>query len=153
MEYRFVEKAPFKVVGVMETAQTNERGVFIPNDNQSTKEEFRQSFEQLLNTRVNNMLHVAVNKTERSVDSYIGIETTAICPPSLVELEIPKQTWAVFEIASLSPHVINKTWYDLFMYWFPVHGYELANNIEFFHEMKECNRYELWIPVIKSKSY
>lgn len=138
----------------METVQTNERGVFIPNNNQSTtKEQLRQSFERLLNTRVNNMLYVAVNKTERSVDSYIGIETTAICPPSLMELEIPKQTWAVFEIGSLSPHVINKTWYDLFMDWFPAHGYELAENVEFFREMKERNRYELWIPVIKSKSY
>ncbi len=128
MEYRFVEKNLFKVVGVMETVQTNERGVFIPNNNQSMKVQFCQSVERLLNTRVNNMLNVAVNKTEHSVDSYIGFETTAISPQSLVELEIPMQTWAVFELGSLSPHNINKTWNDLFMYWFPVHGYELAVN-------------------------
>ncbi|WP_404457173.1 GyrI-like domain-containing protein [Oceanobacillus kapialis] len=153
MEYRFVKKPPFKVVGFLENTHTNERGVFIPNDNHFTKEQFRQSLEQLLNTRVDNLLHVAVNKTEQSVDSYIGIETTAICPPSLVKLKIPEQTWAVFEIGSLSPRIINKTWYDLFIYWFPVHGYELANNIEFFREMKERHKYELWIPVIKNKSY
>lgn len=153
MKYRFVEKNSFKVVGVMETVQTNERGVFIPNNNQSTKEQLRQSFERLLDTRVHNMLYVAVNKTEQSVDSYIGFETTAINSQSLVELEIPKQTWAVFELGSLSPHIINKTWNDLFMYWFPVHGYELAEKVEFFREMKERDRYELWIPVIKSNSY
>lgn len=137
----------------METVQTNERGVFIPNNNQSTKEQLRQSFERLLDTRVHNMLYVAVNKTEQSVDSYIGFETTAISSQSLVELEIPKQTWAVFELGSLSPRIINKTWNDLFMYWFPVHGYELAEKVEFFREMKERDRYELWIPVIKSNSY
>lgn len=149
LKFRIVDKGYFKVIGFMETVQINGSGTFIPNYNESNREQIQETLEQLLNERISNIFNIVINKSDQLVDSYIGIETEAMCPPSLVEVAIPKQTWAVFEIVSLAPYVINKTWHDLFAFWFPVHGYELADNVEFYLEKREHNRFELWIPVKK----
>lgn len=152
MKYSIVEKENFKVIGIMETVQINNKGSFITNYNELNKKQILDKLEQLLNTKINNILYGTINKTDQIVESFIGIETDANCPKcpkSLVEFEIPKQKWAVFELVSFAPQVINNIWSELCSYWFPVNGYELASNVELYQEKTEHNRYELWIPVKK----
>lgn len=73
--------------------------------------------------RVGEILYIAVKQWEELNDYYVGVEISEKfsnpLPESLVELEIPMQTWSVFELPSLSYSVINDTWYKLFTEWFP----------------------------------
>ena len=156
MKYKLENKGTFKVVSIRETITPNEKGIFVPNINQTTRENFCQYFKQLSERRVGEILYIAVKQWEELNDYYVGVEISEKfsnpLPESLVELERPMQTWAVFELPSLSYSVINDTWYKLFTEWFPDHGYELAENVQFFREKNDIHRYELWVPIIKGNN-
>lgn len=156
MKYRMENKGHFRIIGIRETMSPNEKRIFVPRINQTTRENFRQYLKQLSGKRVNEVLYIAVKQWEELSDYYMGVETSTKfphpLPDSLVEVEIPMQTWAVFELPSLSYSVIDNIWYHLFTEWFPDHGYELAENAHFFREINDIHRYELWVPIIKKKS-
>ena len=105
MKYRLENKESFKIIGIRETILPNEKHIFVPSINQTTRENFCQYLKQLSGKRVDEMLYVAVKQWEELSDYYMGVETSTKfpqpLPDSLVEVEIPTQTWAVFELPSL----------------------------------------------------
>jgi predicted transcriptional regulator YdeE len=100
----------------------------------------------------NQDISFVVNSSRSIIVYYIGFETTTECPKSLVELDIAKQKWAVFDLSSTSPQTLYNIWYYLFIEWFPTNEYELVENAEFIRVLKFDVSYELWVPVVKSKS-
>ncbi|MFC4403742.1 AraC family transcriptional regulator [Gracilibacillus xinjiangensis] len=87
----------------------------------------------------------------------IGMEKTEAAPmEELVEKEIPKATWAVFEAVGPMPDAIQKVWKRIFSEWFPSTGYEHANapELEVYlpgNPNDEDYRSEVWIPIIDNK--
>lgn len=151
MKYRFVSKESFKIVGIKETAPIQKNGVFVPGIDQTIYKDTQTYFEQVSMEKIDEILYIAVDHADL-VDYYIGFETTAEYPHSLVELIIAKQEWAIFELSSISPRALYNTWYYLFSEWFPANGYELVENAQFFRVIKVNALYELWVPVARSKS-
>ncbi|RAV14189.1 GyrI-like domain-containing protein [Paenibacillus contaminans] len=151
MNFRFVSRESFKIVGIKKTSPIHKIGVFVPGIDQTTHEDMQTYFEQVTMEKVNEILYIAVDHTDNLVDYYFGFETTAECPKSLVELIISKQKWAVFNLSSTSPQTLYNTWYYLFSEWFPTNGYELVANAQFFRVLKVDASYELWVPVARSK--
>jgi predicted transcriptional regulator YdeE len=152
MNFRFVSRESFKIVGIKKTSPIHKIGAFVPEIDQTTHEDMQTYFEQVTLGKVNEILYIAVDHTDNLVDYYIGFETTAECPKSLVELIIAKQEWAVFELSSTSPRALYNTWYYLFSEWFSTNEYELVENAQFFRVIKVDALYELWVPVARSKS-
>lgn len=152
MNYRFVSKESFKIVGIKETAPIHKNGVFVPGIDQTTYKDMQTYFEQVSMEKVDEILYIAVDHADDLVDYYIGFETMAECPNFIVELIIAKQEWAVFELSSTSPRALYNTWYYLFSEWFPTNGYELVENAQFFRIIIVDALYELWVPVARGKS-
>lgn len=152
MNFRFVSRESFKIVGIKKTSPKQKNGVFVPRIDQPTHEDMQTYLEQITMEKVNEILYIAVDHTENLIDYYVGFETTAECPKTLDELIISKQKWAVFDLSSVSPQTLYKTWYYLFSEWFPANGYELVKNAEFFRVLQLDSSYELWLPVVNSNS-
>lgn len=152
MNFQIVSRESFKIVGIKETLPINKNGVFVPGIDQTTYKDMQTYFEQVSMEKVDEILFIAVDHTDDLVDYYIGFETTAECPNSLVELIIAKQKWVVFELSSISPRSLYNTWHYLFSEWFSTNGYELVENAQFFRVIKVDALYELWVPVARSKS-
>lgn len=151
MNFRLVSRESFKIVGIKKTSPIQQIGAFVPSTEQTTHEDMRTYFEQVTMEKVNEIFYIAVNHTDDLFDYYIGFETMAECPQTLNELIISKQNWAVFDLLSVSPQILYKTWHHLFSQWFPENGYELAKNAEFYRVEKLDSSCELWIPVVNSK--
>ena len=74
MKYKLENKGTFKVVSIRETITPNEKGIFVPNINQTTRENFCQYFKQLSERRVGEILYIAVKQWEELSDYYVGVE-------------------------------------------------------------------------------
>jgi hypothetical protein len=74
MKYKLENKGTFKVVSIRETITPNEKGIFVPNINQTTRENFCQYFKQLSERRVGEILYIAVKQWEELNDYYVGVE-------------------------------------------------------------------------------
>lgn len=150
MNFRVVSKDSFKIVGIKQTSPLHKIGVFVPEIDRTLHEHLHNYFEQETKEKANEIIYMAVYHTDHEIDYYIGFETTAECPESLVELIVLKQKWAVFELSSISSQALDSTWYYLFTDWFPANGYELVANAEFFRVLQLDSAYELWVPVINA---
>ncbi|MEK5252494.1 GyrI-like domain-containing protein [Paenibacillus sp. FSL F4-0125] len=151
MNFRIVSRESFKIVGIKETSPMHKNGVFVPGIDQTTYKDMQTYFEQVSMEKVDEILFIALDHTDDLVDYYIGFETTAECPNSLVDLIIAKQKWVVFKLSSISTRSLYNTWYYLFSEWFPANGYELVANAQFFRVLQVDASYELWVPVARSK--
>jgi len=152
MNVRFESRGSFKIVGIKETSSIHHNGVFVPDIDSTRYKDMQTFFVQVSKEKVDEILLVAVDRTDDQVDCYIGFETMAECPDSLVELIIPKQMWVVFELSSISPGSLYNTWNYLFSEWFSANGYELVENAQFFRVIKADAQYELWVPIARSKT-
>lgn len=93
---------------------------------------------------------------DNTTDYYIGAITTNDCPDDLVELNIPAQTWAVFEIVGTLPTAMGDVWGRIFSEFFPTTGYEHTKGpeVEWYSggDMgSPTYRSEIWIPITKHK--
>ncbi len=91
---------------------------------------------------------------DNTTDYYIGTITTSKCPDGFAELNIPAQTWAVFEIVGALPTAMAEVWGRIFSEWFPTTGYEhsKAPEIEWYSSGdmgSEAYKSEIWIPIVK----
>lgn len=151
MNFHFVEKQAFEIVGLKETVDTT-GGKFEP---EIWKELENDGLLNRLGGFADNdfpgVLHVNANITAHRRDYFISVATTANdVPPVLSKLIVPAATWAVFQTSGPQPETMLRTWERIYAEWLPSSGYELAEPIEFVRDLndpREPAANEIWIPV------
>lgn len=145
MNYKIVEKEAFTVVGKKETVASSE-AEFNPKMWEHIKE-IEESIRTYDNTSFSGILNITLTKENGDMDYYIATATTKPCPKELETLDIPAQTWAVFQVTGEMPDALLSTWERVYTEWFPTSGYELAEAPEFVRGIND--KTEIWIPVQK----
>ncbi|WP_078382104.1 AraC family transcriptional regulator [Sutcliffiella halmapala] len=149
MNYRFVEKEAFTIVGMKETVHSAGNH-FQPKLWDEIDGPRYKQLEKLANTEVPGILHATVSKSQDTIDYYIAVVTNVECPKEFTKLEIQKQTWAVFEAVGPMPETMLTTWERIYTEWFPNSGYELADAPELVREAdNDDSKQEIWIPIVK----
>lgn len=152
MNFHFVIKKAFKIVGIKETVDTTD-GEFYPEIwNELENDDLLNKLKSLSNTDFPEILHVSANITANSRDYYISVATTKDAPQEFTTLEIPAVTWVIFKTSGPQPETMLKTWERIYAEWLPSSGYELAESIEFIRDLndpKDLSANEIWIPVKK----
>ena len=156
MNYRIVEKDAFKVVGIKDRfSHVDNLGASVGNMWASTPQETMQEIMSLSNVEPTALIGAYSEMyDDNTTDYYIGTITTSDCPPDLVALEVPAETWAIFEIIGALPTAMAEIWGRIFSEWFPTTGYEhsKAPEIEWYSAgdmSSETYKSEIWIPVLK----
>ncbi|MBM7839845.1 AraC family transcriptional regulator [Alkalihalobacillus xiaoxiensis] len=147
MNYRFVEKEAFRIIGKKENVLVDKNG-FNPQLWDSL-EEIEASMVPDREASFQQIVHVATAKKSGEVDYYIAVESTKPCPPGFDEHVIPANTWAVFTATGELPEALLTTWERIYSEWFPTSGYELADAPEFTTNVTETTN-EIWVPVMKA---
>ncbi|TYP74142.1 AraC family transcriptional regulator [Paenibacillus methanolicus] len=152
MNFYFVEKEAFNIVGIKETVDTT-GGNFHPEIwNELENDDLLKKLEQFSNTDFQGILHVNANITANSRDYYISVATTKDDSQEFTTFEIPAATWSVFKTSGPQPDTMLKTWERIYAEWLPSSGYELAESIEFVRDLNDptdLSAYEIWVPVKK----
>lgn len=164
MQYRFEEKEPFRIVGIMKRVPIVFQGenpeiAAMVNDLDAEKIALLKS---LSNTEPRGMLSASANFDEGrmeergKLDHYIGVATTSNAPAHLAQLDVPASTWAVFTPEGPYPQGAQEAWGRIFAEWFPGSGYELSEGPEILwtsgpNPAAADFRSEIWIPVRKSR--
>ncbi|MBN6886959.1 AraC family transcriptional regulator [Cytobacillus horneckiae] len=162
MNYRIIDKEPFKIVGIGKRVPIQFEGVN-PEINkmwQALKAEDIHYLKGLSNIEPTGLVSASTDfsegRMEEKGDLYhmIGVATTEDSPSHYDCLEIPALTWAVFESVGPFPQTLQHTWGRIYSEWFPSTTYEQVDGPEIlWNESKDLTsatfRSELWIPVKK----
>lgn len=162
MNYRIEEKEAFHIVGIKERVPIIFHGVNpkIAAMWESLNDETIRKLKELSNVTPLGLLSASVNFSEGrmeekgQLDHYIGVATTKDCPDHLVQLEVPAETWAVFEAVGPFPDTLQDVWGRIYSEWFPSSNYEQVEGPEIlWNEHKNVTsptfKSEIWIPVLK----
>jgi AraC family transcriptional regulator len=161
MNYRIVEKAGFRIVGIMKRVPLIYEGVNpeIAAMWQSLDEDTINTLKALSNVEPIGLLSASTNFSEGRLDGgeldhYIGVATTRESPQNLTCLDVPASTWSVFESVGPFPETLQNIWGRIYSEWFPSSNYEQVNGPEIlWNENKDVDsptfRSEIWIPVSK----
>jgi AraC family transcriptional regulator len=161
MNYRLVEKAAFRIVGIKKRVTLRYNGVNpeIAAMWASLDAETIRQLKAITNVEPIGLVSASVNFSEGrqdggTLDHYIGAATDKSCPASFEALEVPALTWAVFESAGPFPETLQSVWGRIYAEWFPSSDYEQAEGPELlWNESKDVTsptfRSEIWIPVKK----
>lgn len=164
MNYRIVEKKPFKIAGIMKMVNIVFEGVNpeITGMYQSLNEELINKMKSLSNVEPYGIISASNNFSEGrmeekgKLDHYIGVATDKNETDDLEVLEVPSGTWAVFEAIGPFPETLQNVWGRIYSEWFPSSNYELAKGPEIlWNESKDTSKKdyksEIWIPVSMKK--
>ena len=152
MNYRIEQKNSFAVVGVKQRfSHVDGLGESIGKMWSETPEETIAQIAELGNGLVGVYSGMYEDNT---TDYYIAAITEKDTPDTLVKLEIPTLTWAIFEIIGPMPTAMAEIWGRIFSEWFPTSGYEHAEAPEVeWYSNGDLSAFdyksEIWIPVIK----
>ena len=152
MNYRIEQKNSFAVVGVKQRfSHVDSLGESIGKMWSETPEETIAQIAELGNGLVGVYSGMYEDNT---TDYYIAAITEKDTPDTLVKLEIPTLTWAIFEIIGPMPTAMAEIWGRIFSEWFPTSGYEHAEAPEVeWYSNGDLSAFdyksEIWIPVIK----
>jgi AraC family transcriptional regulator len=161
MNYRIVEKAGFRIIGIMKRVPLIYTGVNpeIASMLADLNDETINLLKSLSNIEPEGIISASTNFSEGRLDGgeldhYIGVATTREHPENLARLEVPASTWAVFESVGPFPETLQNIWGRIYSEWFPSSGYESVEGPEIlWNENKEITsptfRSEIWIPVSK----
>jgi len=160
MKCRIVEKGAFRVIGIMKTVPIVFRGVnpHIASMWQELDSEKISLLKSLSSVEPFGIIQASTNFSEGrmeekgTLDHYIGVASTADCPSGFAALEVPAQTWAVFEAVGPFPETLQDVWGRIYSVWFPSSNYEAAGGPEIlWNEQPDTTvpdfRSEIWIPV------
>ena len=160
MNYRIVEKEPFRIIGIMKRVPIQFHGVNSEIESmwKSLDTNLIEQLKKLSNVEPYGLIQASVNFSEGrmeekgELDHYIGVVTTQECPGGLKQLEVSASTWAVFEAVGPFPDTLQNVWGRIYSEWFPTAKYELAIGPEMlWNESKDIHsptfRSEIWIPV------
>ncbi|MGM0752506.1 MAG: AraC family transcriptional regulator [Bacillota bacterium] len=162
MNYRIVEKEPFKLVGFKKRVPIIFNGVnpeIAKMYEQLTPEVIKQ-LKALSNVEPTGIISASTNFSEGrmeekgELDHYIGVATSSDETSEFDELKIKSSTWAVFESIGPFPETLQNIWGRIYSEWFPASGYEAVKGPEMvWNESKDTGdpkyRSEIWIPVKK----
>lgn len=164
MNYRVVEKGPFKIVGIMKRVPIIFNGVNpeVAAMWQSLNMDIINKLKALSNVEPVGLLSASTNFSDGrmvekgELDHYIGVATNGDCPDGLAEIEVSALTWAVFEAVGPFPDTLQNVWGRIYSEWFPSSNYEAAKGPEIlWNENKDMTspkfRSEIWMPVVKKK--
>jgi AraC family transcriptional regulator len=161
MNYRIVEKAEFRIVGLMKRVSLIYEGVNpeIAAMWQSLDEEKISVLKALSTVEPKGFISASTNFSEGrldggALDHYIGVATTQPSPKDLAQLDVPASIWAVFESVGPFPETLQNIWGRIYSEWFPSSTYQQAQGPEIlWNESKEMDsptfRSEIWIPVAR----
>ncbi|MGG6310848.1 AraC family transcriptional regulator [Paenibacillus macerans] len=164
MNYRIVDKEPFRIVGLYKRVPIIFHGVnpHIAEMWQSLNEETIRRLKGLSNMEPAGMISASTNFSEGrmeeqgELDHYIGVATTLECLDRFACLEVPASTWAVFTAVGPFPETLQNVWGRIYAEWFPSASYELAEGPEIlWNESPDTAlpdyKSEIWIPVARKK--
>lgn len=162
MNYRIVEKEAFRIVGIKKRVTLVYHGV---NPEIAAMwaaldaEQIRQ-LKALSSVEPMGLISASVNFSEGrqeggTLDHCIGVATDRPCPADFDALEVPGQTWAVFESVGPFPDTLQSIWGRIYSEWFPSSDYQQVEGPELlWNESSDVTsptfRSEIWIPVRKS---
>ncbi|HBX23742.1 MAG TPA: AraC family transcriptional regulator [Desulfotomaculum sp.] len=162
LNYRIVEKKPFRIVGIMKRVPIIFHGVNpeIASMWKTLNNEMINKLKQLSNVEPLGIIQASTNFSEGrmeekgELDHFIGVATTNECPDNLTRLEVPASTWAVFESAGPFPDTLQNIWGRIYSEWFPSSNYEQVKGPEIlWNEHLDITsptfKSEIWIPILK----
>ena len=160
MEYRIVEKGPFKLVGIKKRVPIVFEGQNpeIMKMVQAITPEQREKLQQLRNTEVKTVVNASFNFDEGRyeekghLDHFVGSITTLDGNFGNFDVvEVPAGNWAVFGSEGPFPETLQNTWAKIFSEWLPSSHYELVDGPEISFNGDFSNPQqvysEIWIPV------
>ncbi|MBI5984123.1 AraC family transcriptional regulator [Clostridium perfringens] len=165
MNYRIVEKGPFKLVGFKKRAPIMFEGVNpdIAKMTELLTPEVIKELKALSNVEPTGIISGSINFSEGrmeekgELDHYIGVATSSDKTAEFDVLKIDACTWAIFESIGPFPETLQNVWGRIYSEWFPSSGYEAVEGPEIlWNESLDTGnpkyRSEIWIPV-KKKDY
>ena len=165
MNYRIVEKGPFKLVGFKKRVPIIFEGVNpeIAKMTELLTPELVKKLKALSNVEPRGIISGSINFSEGrmeekgELDHYIGVATSSDETAEFDVLKIDACTWAIFESIGPFPETLQNVWGRIYSEWFPSSGYEAAPGPEIlWNESPDTGnpkyRSEIWIPV-KKKDY
>ena len=165
MNYRIVEKGPFKLVGIKKRVPIIFKGVNpeIAKMAELLTPEIIKQLKAISNVEPTGIISASVNFSEGrmeekgELDHYIGVATSSNETADFDVLKIDASTWAIFESIGPFPETLQNVWGRIYSEWFPSSGYEVASGPEIlWNESPDTGnpkyRSEIWIPV-KKKDY
>ena len=165
MNYRIVEKGPFKLVGIKKRVPIIFKGANpeIAKMAELLTPEIIKQLKAISNVEPTGIISASANFPEGrmeekgELDHYIGVATTSNETADFDVLEIDGSTWAIFESIGPFPETLQNVWGRIYSEWFPSSGYEAAPGPEIlWNESPDTGnpkyRSEIWIPV-KKKDY
>lgn len=158
MNYKIIEKESFKVLGksIRVSTEDNENFKTIPKFwQESHKNGFCNSLMGKAGTL--GILGVCMDMDEEDSKFTYMIaveENQEIEGENLDLIDIPSQSWAVFECIGPMPDAMQTVWKKIFNEWFPSTGYKHADapELEVYYPGNpndENYKSEIWIPVVK----
>lgn len=162
MNYRIVEKDPFKLAGFKKRVQIIFDGVnpeIVKMTELLTPEVIKQ-LKAISNVEPMGIISASTNFSEGrmqekgELDHYIGVATSSDETAGFDVLKIAAGTWAVFESIGPFPETLQNVWGRIYSEWFPSSGYEAVEGPEIlWNESPDTGnpkyRSEIWIPVKK----
>lgn len=156
MNYRIEEKEAFSIIGIKERySYLDDLGKSVGEMWSNTPKDTMQKISSLANVEPIGLVGAYSEMYEDSTTDYhIGVVTTNECPADFVKLDIPAQTWAVFEIVGALPTAMRDVWERIFSEFFPSTGYEIAEvpEVEWYSDgdmSSAMYKSEIWIPITK----
>lgn len=162
MNYRIVEKGPFKLVGFKKRVPIIFEGVN-PEIAQMTElltSEVVKQLKTISNVEPTGIISASTNFSEGrmeekgELDHYIGVATSGDETAEFDVLKIDACTWAVFESIGPFPETLQNVWARIYSEWFPSSGYEVIEGPEILRNESPDTRNpkyrsEIWIPIKK----
>ena len=162
MNYRIVEKGPFKLVGFKKRVPIIFEGVNpeIAKMTELLTPEVIKQLKAISNVEPTGIISASANFPEGrmeekgELDHYIGVATSSNETADFDVLEIDGSAWAIFESIAPFPETLQNVWGRIYSEWFPSSGYEVAPGPEIlWNESPDTGnpkyRSEIWIPVKK----
>jgi len=162
MNYRIVEKGPFKIVGFKKRVPIIFNGVNpeIAKMTELLTPEVIKKLKALSNVEPTGIISASANFSEGrmeekgELDHYIGVATSSDETAEFDVLKVEDSTWAVFESIGPFPETLQNVWGRIYSEWFPSSGYEAVPGPEIlWNESQDTKnpkyRSEIWIPVKK----
>jgi len=160
MNYRIVEKEPFKLVGLKKRVPIVFNGVNSEIAKMYTllTPEIILTLKGLSDMEPMGIISASANFSEGrmeeqgELDHYIGVATSSKEQTDFAELEVNAGTWAVFESIGPFPETLQNVWGRIYSEWFPSSGYEVTEGPEILWNASPDTldpnyRSEIWIPV------
>jgi AraC family transcriptional regulator len=132
MNYRIVEKGPFKFVGFKKRVPIVFEGVNpeILKMTELLTTEVILELKALSNIEPSGIISASTNFSEArmeetgELDHYLGVATSSDETAEFDVLQIEASTWAVFESIGPFPETLQNVWGRIYSEWFPSSGYE-----------------------------